>query len=519
MANEEVAVEGNLLSSARGDLYVLTNENVKEDNDNLNYERSLDEAIIKIVQQDRFQFTLCIATGDENLFAQELNEDMNPMFLKSVHALEWVSEVADEVRTWRFVFQDEEEERNFKYTFATSLYETKHKADFAKMIKDEGDRKFVLTSHDSTEQTADDKEEEDVMDFEPSPTLSTPPRRTNPSKNRFLSLSLGHNRSFVVRGSELDVYAHNDDDKLEYVTSMPEFKSAAGEIFAPTKMLLHRGESQMLLLNPENKSSLTFMDIETNRVVQEWKHEEYDVPLNITNLASSAKYAQRTAENMVVALNHNSIFSIDTRANCLAQKNQYATRGLEFTSITSTGDGYVAVSDAKGDIRLYNDISKKSKTNFPGLGDGILGLDVTEDGRWLLATCQQYLLVIPTIIGETENLAFEKTMPNKLKPTPIKLQLKHSDCVKHQIRKISFTPAQFNTGDSIEEEWIVSSTGPFIITWNFKKIKNNKPPEYKITKSSDQVVSDQFRFNRNDQVVVTLPNDVYLQKRTVSHRN
>jgi hypothetical protein len=37
----------------------------------------------------------------------------------------------------------------------------------------------------------------------------------------------------------------------------------------------------------------------------------------------------------------------------------------------------------------------RAKTTLPGCGDPILGIDVTADGKWILATCKTYLLLIP----------------------------------------------------------------------------------------------------------------------------
>jgi hypothetical protein len=51
----------------------------------------------------------------------------------------------------------------------------------------------------------------------------------------------------------------------------------------------------------------------------------------------------------------------------------------------------------------------RAKTTLPGLGDPIIGIDVTEDGRWILATCRTYIIVIPTDLPNG-NTGFEKPM-------------------------------------------------------------------------------------------------------------
>ena len=69
----------------------------------------------------------------------------------------------------------------------------------------------------------------------------------------------------------------------------------------------------------------------------------------------------------------------------------------------------------------------------------------------------------------------------KEKPNPFKLQIKAQDLAKFKIGAIDFKPAKFNNFSSNGEETsIVTSTGSFLITWNFKKIKRGILNEYQI---------------------------------------
>jgi len=183
----------------------------------------------------------------------------------------------------------------------------------------------------------------------------------------------------------------------------------------------------------------------------------------------------------------------------------------ELSTVATTGSGQVVVGDLKGEIRMFSDISKRAKTHLPGLGgmfeivsyvlmdrfihfhkntciylfifrfcsDGVIGIDVTEDGKWVLATTEAYLLLIPTMTSAGKS-GFQASM-GKEKPNPIKLVLKPEDLVKLGIDEVKITPARFNIGENITEDWIVTSTGPFIITWNFKKIRQGKgKDDYKV---------------------------------------
>jgi len=92
----------------------------------------------------------------------------------------------------------------------------------------------------------------------------------------------------------------------------------------------------------------------------------------------------------------------------------------------------------------------------------------------------------------------------------VKLQLHPQDMVRYGIKEVHFTPAHFNTGT--KEEWIVTSTGPFIITWNFRLIKKDRY-QYVIKKAAAPVVADRFRFGKDDQVVVAEANNAYNELR------
>jgi len=55
----------------------------------------------------------------------------------------------------------------------------------------------------------------------------------------------------------------------------------------------------------------------------------------------------------------------------------------------------MALGSKDGAIRLYKDSNSKKAVNlYPGLGDPITSLDVTQDGKWLLATTDYYLLLL-----------------------------------------------------------------------------------------------------------------------------
>jgi len=83
-------------------------------------------------------------------------------------------------------------------------------------------------------------------------------------------------------------------------------------------------------------------------------------------------------------------------------------------------------------------------------------------------------MLIPTSLSNNPNITgFTGHGLGKNKPHPYILRLKPYDISKYHIKNVDFTCAHFDIGDSanFEENWIVTSTGSFIIKWNFRKLK------------------------------------------------
>jgi hypothetical protein len=208
--------------------------------------------------------------------------------------------------------------------------------------------------------------------------------------------------------------------------------------------MLHDQDTKMILMHPSDPHSLYSMDIERGKVVEEWKVHEH---VSVEHVAPDNKFAQTTREQTVVGISHNALFRIDPRVSGTklvdSQYKQYVSKNA-FSGVTTTASGKLAVASAKGDIRLFDAIGKNAKTALPPLGDPIIGIDVTADGRWIVATTKTYLLLINTLIGEGRykgSLGFDRSFPASAKPMPHRLQLR-SEHVAYMDHDISFTPAR-----------------------------------------------------------------------------
>src|SRR4051812_46298299 len=82
------------------------------------------------------------------------------------------------------------------------------------------------------------------------------------------------NRTFVGRGSQLGVFKHDEDGQLQYLTRIAAVKTNHGEVFEPSKMMLHQNDEKMLLLHPEQTNTVFEMDLERGKVIQEFGVDE-----------------------------------------------------------------------------------------------------------------------------------------------------------------------------------------------------------------------------------------------------
>ena len=208
--------------------------------------------------------------------------------------------------------------------------------------------------------------------------------------------------------------------------------------------MLHDQDTKMILMNPGDRHALYNLDIETGKIVEEWKvHDD----ISVDHIAPDNKFAQMTPEQTIVGISHNALFRIDPRVSGTkmvdSQYKQYASKNA-FSGVATTEGGKLAVASEKGDIRLFDAIGKNAKTALPPLGDPITGIDVTANGRWIVATTKTYLLLIDTLIGEgryTGQLGFDRSFPATAKPIPRRLQLR-AEHVAYMGHNVAFTPAR-----------------------------------------------------------------------------
>jgi len=285
--------------------------------------------------------------------------------------------------------------------------------------------------------------------------------------------------------------------------------------FQPTKVMLHEQDTTMIISDPLNSHSLYKLDLETGRVVEELKISD---SININNFLPDSKFAQTTPSQTFIGTSANAVFRIDPRLDrnklVKSQMKEYATK-TDFSAAVTTANGGIAVASNKGDIRLYDSLGKNAKTSLPAIGAPIIGIDVSSDGQWIVATTQTYLLLIDVTIKEGPNkdsIGFDRSFPVMSKPTPRRLTLR-PEHANYLGGPINFTTAKFNTGYNQLEKSIVTSTGEFVVAWNFRQVKNGILDAYSIKRYDETIVADGFKFGGDRDIVVVQSKDVFVEQK------
>ncbi|KAL1873600.1 hypothetical protein VTK73DRAFT_842 [Phialemonium thermophilum] len=484
-----------------------------------------------------WQYWLQIGNKDREWLGIPVTADINPVF-----NFEFLSFIFNQFTeggsaySWLLRFKDQPTLERFQEGLLRALWEQLNEMKWSKIKDKERDYvadAFADLAMEDADQPHESGEEEEPEEEEPedegakSEEYDTDEDADNVDYkpkdgevNKQIAVGYKHDRSFVVRGSKIGVFKHTPNNHLEFSTNISKVQTPNGELFSPKKVMLHNEDRNLILQKDGDKNKLYRMDLEYGKVVDEWKVHD-DIP--VVTFAPENKFAQMTHEPTFLGISQNSLYRVDPRlsGNKLvdAQLKQYVSKN-DFSALATTEKGYIAVASNKGDVRLFDRLGINAKTHIPALGEPIIGLDVSADGRWVLATCRTYLLLIDAQQKSGKNegkLGFEKPFAADAKPQPRRLALtpEHVAQFAYETGKgVSFTPAKFNTGAGAEETSIITATGPYIIEWSLKKLLQGRKAPYLIKRYTDDVKADDFKYGTDKNVIVALPHEVNMVDHT-----
>ena len=228
--------------------------------------------------------------------------------------------------------------------------------------------------------------------------------------NKFCVDALSHDRTFCINdNNEIVVYRSNlNDDTLEKLSSLPVIQEYKGKEVVLNKGLLYKSEQNMLLLDQNNPYVLYQYDLPKGKIVSEWNTDK----TTISDICPLKRNGQTTDEKIIYGVNPKSVFTLDERMNNknnIGDIKTYQTKNYA-NKIISTWEGQCVTGGEKGDLRFYDRIGIKAKNLFTLYGDPIRHIEISGDDKYLLLTCDKYLILINTNDKKGEENAFKRTV-------------------------------------------------------------------------------------------------------------
>lgn len=502
----------------------------------------LSNAQLSLYNLGDFDFWLEVDGKGKKFIGVDVTDKMNPVF--NYDHLSFIFNFFTETHafSWLLKFQSYDNLDKFQDFFMQAIWEHKNQAKWTNTKTDDRDylaesfKEFNIEEEEEYEDSSTDEEEDGkeystglkhedkAEDYDDDEEYDQVERMDGNGKNSQLAVGTNTNRSFVVRENKIGVFAQTDDNDLKFHATIDNIKTTKGKPFTPSKIQLHTQDSAMILQDSSNLHSLYKMDLEYGKVVEEWDIGNTQA---ITSFAPSQKFAQLTNEQTILGTSSQSLFRIDPRLagiKLVDSETKTYNGPIQFSSIGASESGYIAAASRTGEIRLYEKLGTIAKTLLPAMGDAIIGMDVSADGRWILATCETYILLVDTTIKEGPHagqIGFTRQFGKNNKPIPKRLQVAPEHLAHMQVETglpLKFTTARFNTGLDSKEQTIVSSTGPYVITWNLKRLFRGDRTPYLIKRYSAKVADDNFKFGSDKNVVIALEDDVGMDDRRTFRR-
>lgn len=455
------------------------------------FDQVQETTVLRIIKDENKHF-IKIETSDDVIHFEEINTDTQYYMDNKTNTFVWSVMKEELWYTFCVVFKNTLEFLEFMSKYVASIHETEEeyfekmerenfcsssnlKNEIDEVSEDKNDEEYLsVSSENSHNEDANYKYQDDKS--------NTIYKSTDDSKNEHLVV--GDELAFVTRGSSVGVFG-NTEKGLQFRENLSDIMKVSAK-----KIIAHDNCKSLIFLDKNEADKLHKIDLERTDVVESW-----EINKNINDYFSSQKNQDAPT---LIGLSDYSVFRIDPRiSKKVTESKDYKTKN-QFNCGMSTSQGHVAVASKNGDLRLYDKIDKRAKSLLPGFGDEVKFVDVTTNGRNIICTCKNYLLLY-TVDGNYKNQV------GKDKPVPRKLSLKpeHLAYIKEEI---NFTPAKFSTDKN--EDSIITSTSKYVIKWNLQDVINNKCFNYTINKCSDLVVADNFEFGANDNIIVAMPDDV-----------
>ncbi|GAX80725.1 hypothetical protein CEUSTIGMA_g8160.t1 [Chlamydomonas eustigma] len=435
-------------------------------------------------------------------------------------------------QVWAMRFPDVETfksfgaEMNSKLFYNTYGYENTDAGRAKGLGADYADRMFNIEGIQVVQPMDVDPERDDFATPEKIKEKSA--RQDDPQDDPIMGVVMGANdNSYLLKsGGKFDVLRNvvgsGVEDKCISFTLTPgtsKGSSRTPSMFTPSRVLLAQGERKMNLLTPDNPNLLHHADVETGQIVSTFSFQKDRVEIPIKDITHDSKTGQMEETSTFLGLDNNRLCRWDLRdaKGKVAespvvnyQEGKDYSRGTNFNCMATSGDGFVVIGSQDGQVRLYSNTSlTMAKTSIPSMGSPITSVDVTYDGKWVVATSDHYLMVVKTTYQSDKGAAcnaFTSRMGGR-GSMPRLLRLKPEDQARVGNKPLQKGKFSWITESGQNERWIVASCGKYSVIWNFSKVKGSTTGEmsfgnmptltdYILTAKEEEVVDSAFQHRR-----------------------
>lgn len=431
-----------------------------------------------------------------------ITKETNIWYESDDKVIMWIKKTKAEFAALCFIFYDQTDYEDLKEIVIKCKYETSSNRNFEELTEDQ--RQWLVKEQNSNEgfndgQKSNDNDIDYDSDFYESQDLK--------NTNRTSTQAYLHDRTLVIKGdNSLSVYKTNSQSNLVHLMNIPPVESID---IAEAKMF--QSDTNLLFTDKDTQSNQIYQyDIGSGQIISTWSGGSSIDTIN--SICLEKKNDQITNSQMVLGINDSNLFLFDGRLN---KKNKivnvktYKSK-VHFKCLATNESGNIAIGSSTGEVRLYKNPYQNAKTVFPYFGDYIKGIDITLDGRYILATCDKYLLVIFITEAKDRMSSYSVSGGDKKEHHYKTLLLNPIDVFKLELDEYSFTIAKFDNNTHEKESQIISSIGEYLIIWNFALVKKGILHQYRIKKMNQNVIENQFKYNKN-HIVVTTPNSLCIQ--------
>ncbi|OHS98508.1 hypothetical protein TRFO_35036 [Tritrichomonas foetus] len=453
--------------------------------------------------------------GDELLLSAEISEVFNIQYKMNELIVFFDINYRNKLYNFSFLFQKQNQLQTFINEYIRCLFEYREQRRTTTSDKPELDRFINYIHLDLPKKSI---RNEFVFPEEEYETIGSPDN----GRNILLRTGKSTGNTMVLRKyhNHCDLGLFTLDNNCSFRMALPKIVDENKQLVIGSDMLNINHDRSLLILDDDNPTEIHDMNLDRGIILTHYDSvDQYGVDQKLKKLLPTRSNGH---DSTFLAFTDRDTIMFDPRSSkSLINKSEYKTKN-GFTSGATSRNGYVAIGSKDGIVRLYSQPCKTRATiNFQMNvgGDPIIGLDISEDEQWVVATCPYYLSVFNVLSQSTGKLGFVKAM-GKDKPPLTRLTIKqeHQQYIAQIFNGVlpSFSPAKFEMKNH-KISSIISAIGSCIVSWNFQRIENGCLPSYSIKLVGEEIIADNEPFENTHDILFITDNQVSVIERKMKN--